>query len=278
MLYVVSDTEREFEINGNIKISFVFSLTGNLTSYRMTRTMMVYFHSIEFISIYSFRIKAEESSELVYTVDFYMMKYIPVDQKSMKGCCCHLKSIIFFYGISSSLIESVRKILISSLWFGLFSHVYLFHKLTFSFYNLTHSVFYIRYFRFFKILCCLISDNTKPWLTLNVISGHEKSETSEYFKLSQTRSHDSKFEIISVNVNHLEKVKSIKHPEILNPEKMFLPIWNQQSTDFQNNLKSKRNSKMSKWRNLVGKSPFSISHWPWSTLKVNFRFFLESII
>lgn len=70
MLYVVSDTEREFEINGNIKINFVFSLAGNFTSYGMSHTTMVYFYSIEFISIYSVRIKAEDSSELVFPGDF----------------------------------------------------------------------------------------------------------------------------------------------------------------------------------------------------------------
>ena len=65
MLYVVSDTEREFEINGNIKINFVFSLAGNFTSYSMTHTMVVYFFSIEIIAIYSVRKKTEDSSELV---------------------------------------------------------------------------------------------------------------------------------------------------------------------------------------------------------------------
>ena len=34
MLYVVSDTEREFEINGNIKTKFVFFMQKNVLLYR----------------------------------------------------------------------------------------------------------------------------------------------------------------------------------------------------------------------------------------------------
>ena len=120
MLYVVSDTEREFEINGNIKINFVFSLAGNLTSYGMSHTMMVYFYSIEFISIYTVRIKAEDSSELVYTVDFTWWNTFPWIKNHWKVVVVIWTRSYFFQGISSSLIESIRKILMSSLWFGLF--------------------------------------------------------------------------------------------------------------------------------------------------------------
>ena len=119
-----------------------------------------------------------------------MMKYIPMDQNSLKGCCCHLNTVIFFQGISSSLIESLRRIFdeLTLIW-AQFSHVFLFHEHTFSF-NWIHPVFYIRYFRFFKILWCLL----KIWrFTWN-------------YRIPDHMWHDSKFEIVSVKVNRKSKI------------------------------------------------------------------------
>ena len=57
------------------------------------------------------------------------MKYIPVDQKSLKGCCCHLNTIIFFPGdfkqfdwIDSEDFDELT--LIWAILNSLFSHVY----------------------------------------------------------------------------------------------------------------------------------------------------------
>ena len=107
----------------------------------------------------------------------------------------------------------------------------------------------------------------KSWLILNVISGYWQGgivgivsppsswglEVSyDTIQCLITRLH---FDKIAVKVNYLGKLKSTKNSKILNLLKNGFYHSNKSSADLQSNYKSKKNSKMSKSRKLVGHSP-----------------------
>ena len=88
-----------------------------------------------------------------------------------------------------------------------------------------------------------------------------------HMKLSDARSHDSKFDKIAVKVNQPQKVKSTKNQEVLNLGKNDFYRSNHNLTYFKIKYKLKRISKMSKSRNLVGNSPLVLTPF---TLKLPF--------
>ena len=78
-----------------------------------------------------------------------------------------------------------------------------------------------------KILWFLKFEKAKHSLLSDIISGHYKGgiqvfqppsaeSMNFHMKLSNARSHDSKFDKIAVRVNYPRKVKSIKNQEVLN--------------------------------------------------------------
>ena len=120
-----------------------------------------------------------------------------------------------------------------------------------------------------KIWWFLNLQNLKPWLMLNVISGHWQGGIGEIVSPPSSWelevSYDTiqylitrlQFDIIAVKVNYLGKVKSTKNSKILNLLINGFYHSNKSSADFQSNYKSNSNSKMSKSRKLVRNSPIS---------------------
>ena len=93
------------------------------------------------------------------------------------------------------------------------------------------------------------------WKSVQLLNPPPAEGLNFHLKQSKIQSHDYKFKIIAVKVIHLWKVKSTKFSKNLNLWKNGVYCCNQNYTWFQIKHKLQGNSKMSKLRKLVGKSP-----------------------